>query len=178
MDYPLEANAIRIIDARKILGLPKTVKLPYSKYHLRIYRDPEDRNSFFCRLALLGVKDDEGYVKELEFFDRCRKREPESINDDPRYSELRYDPEEDAYVNICPDVPDYEQNDDFFDTYTALCANLTPQEIADNASFKYDLVIDPERKQSYLWLVVSISGTAFSGSTLILECDNHPSKLV
>ncbi|WP_153116845.1 hypothetical protein [Rhodocyclus tenuis] len=52
---------------KKIQGLPKDVLLKFSNLHIRFYKSAKFPGYFWCGLAIPKLKDDEGYVLELQF---------------------------------------------------------------------------------------------------------------
>ncbi len=162
-EYPLDANAIQAIDVLNIVGLSTHIKLKFDRCFLRIYRVERTTDSFFCRIAIPGFEDDEGYSLELPCSEIGRS-EPEP-KDNSRHQKFEYDPDEDAMINIDEYEPEFEPTDDYFDEYSVFNCGLSFDDLANNASFEFKESFANGRH--YLLLDVRIKGTPYRGYALL-----------
>ena len=66
--YEQTCESSKLIYAKDLQGVPKDIELLFNSAHVRFYRSNEYDGYFVCTLAVPAFTDEDGYVRELEFF--------------------------------------------------------------------------------------------------------------
>ena len=162
--YERECAASKLFHTKDIAGLPDDLQLAFKEFYIRIFELEDDKNYFYCTLAIPAILDEDGYVVEIDFLDPTSVYKDDELWPVPQ-RDRKYDPEEDALVDASLYEPEVEFNEHLLDPYSAPLTGVAIQNLSAHMSCRFKE--EQDRGQRILLLSLEVRETPFAGRAFI-----------